>query len=178
MAATVIINEWNDDGTSPTGVKTDKTAGTIRFKNADDAAVDLNDPLVVPTSGQEYSFEKWLRLAITGGAFTQVDNLRAYSDGASGFGTGIKAWYAVDGAFTSPVVPAEVNDPPQHDAVAMSDFFAATSGAPIDLDAVNAGPFTAAGDIGDWLVLVLEVETTAAQGVLAAETVTFAYDEI
>lgn len=178
MAATVIINEWNDDGSSPTGVKTDKTSGSVRFKNADDANVDLNDPLVVPTSGQEYSFEKWLRLEIAGGSFTQIDNLRAYSDGGNGFGAGVKVWYAVDGAFSSPVVPNEANDPPQHASVGMSDFFAATAGAPIDLDAVNSGPFTATGDIGDWLVLVLEVETAASQGVLAAETVTFAYDEI
>ena len=92
MAATVIINEHNGAG----GAKTDKTSGTVRFKNADDANVDLIDPLVVPGSGQEYSFEKWLRLEITdAGGFTQIDNLRAYSDGTNSFGAGIKLWYAV-----------------------------------------------------------------------------------
>ena len=183
MAANVIVNEIN--GSAP-GAKSDKTAGTIRFKNADNADIDLNDPLVVPGSGQEYSFEKWLRLEIAGGAFTQISNLRAYSDGANGFGTGVKLWYAVTGGYIQPVVPSEAADPPQSAAAGspvenMADFFAATQGSPIDLDGINAGPFTdgsPAEDIGDFLVLVMEVEATASNGVLAAETLTFAYDEI
>ncbi len=183
MAATVIINEYNGAG----GVKTDKTSGTVRFKNADDANVDLNDPLVVPASGQEYSYEKWLRLEITdAGGFTQIDNLRAYSDGANDFGAGVKLWYAVAGAYMQPVVPDEADDPPRSAAAGspsepMSDFFGATQGSPIDLDALNPGPFTdgsPAEEIGDFLVLVMEVEPGASQGVLAAETLTFAFDEI
>lgn len=183
MATNVIINEYN--GTAP-GTPTDKTSGTIRFKNADDAAVDLNDPLVVPSSGQEYSFEKWLRLEIAGGAFTQISNLRAYSDGANGFGTGVKLWYAVTGAYMQPVVPDEGADPPQSAAAGspvenMADFFGSSQGSPIDLDAINTGPFTDGSPsepIGDFLILVMEVEPTASNGVLAAETLTFAYDEI
>lgn len=182
MAATVIINEWTS-----AGVQTDKTSGTVRFKNANDAAVDLNNPLVVPSSGQEYSFEKWLRLQITDtGGFTQIDNLRAYSDGANSFGTGVKAWYAIAGTFDTPVVPNEAQDPPQSSAAGspqedMADLFGLTSGSPGDLDTINTGPFTdgsPAEHIGDFLVLVMEVEPTASNGVLTAETLTFAYDEI
>ena len=184
MAATVIINEWTSAGS-----QTDKTSGTVRFKNANDTNVDLNDPLVVPGSGQEYGFEKWLRLQITdAGGFTQIDNLRAYSDGANNFGTGVKVWYATDSAFQTPVVPDEGQDPPKFNGPStgspgddMADLFTATSGAPIDMDALNTGPFTdgsPAEHIGDFLVLVMEVETTASNGVLTAETLTFAYDEI
>jgi len=183
MAANVVINEYN--GAAP-GTKSNKTAGTIRFKNAGDANVDLNDPLVVPGGGQEYSFEKWLRLEIAGGAFTQISNLRAYSDGANSFGTGVKLWHAVTGAYIQPVVPNEAADPPQSAAAGspvenMADFFIATQGSPIDLDGINTGPFTDGSpfeEIGDFLVLVMEVEPTASNGVLAAETLTFAYDEI
>jgi len=183
MAANVIINEFNG---APPGSKTDKTSGTIRFKNADNAAVDLNDPLVVPASGQEYSFEKWLRLEIAGGGFTQISNLRAYSDGANNFGTGIKLWYAVTGAYLQPIVPSEAADPPQSAAAGspvenMADFFATSQGSPIDLEGLNTGPFTDGSpseEIGDFLVLVMEVAPTASNGVLAAETLTFAYDEI
>ncbi len=183
MAATVIINEYHGAG----GTKTDKTTGTVRFKNADNANVDLIDPLVVPASGQEYSFEKWLRLQITdAGGFTQIDNLRAYSDGSNDFGSGVKLWYAVSGTYMQPVVPNEASDPPQSAAAGspvenMADFFSATSGAPADMDAINTGPFTdgsPAEEIGDWLVLVMEVEPGASQGVLTAETLTFAFDEI
>ena len=182
MAATVIINEWTSAAT-----RTDKTSGTVRFKNANNATVDLIDPLVVPGSGQEYSFEKWLRLQITdAGGFTQIDNLRAYSDGTNSFGTGIKAWYAVTGTFMDPVIPNEASDPPQSAAAGppqenMTDFFTSTSGSPIDMDANNSGPFSdgsPAEHIGDFLVLVMEVETTASNGVLSTETLTIAYDEI
>lgn len=183
MAATVIINEWTSAAS-----QTDKTSGTVRFKNANDATVDLNNPLVVPTSGQEYSFEKYLRLQITdAGGFTQIDNLRAYSDNSGWTGhANVKAWYAVTGSFDTPVVPNETQDPPQSSAAgspteAMTDFFSSSSGSPIDMDGINTGPFTdgsPAEHIGDFLVMVVEVEVGASAGVLTAETLTFAYDEI
>ena len=80
----------------------------------------------------------------------------------------------------------EAEDPPRSAAAgspveALADFFASSAGSPIDLDAVNTGPFTDGSPsehIGDFLVLVMEVESTAANGVLTAETLTFAYDEI
>ena len=84
MAATVQIREKNTAGQTAT----DKTSGTIRFKKADDATVDLNNPLVVPTSLTEYSYQKWLRMYVSGGTYTQISNLRLYSDGSSGYGSG------------------------------------------------------------------------------------------
>lgn len=184
MAATVIINEWTSAGS-----QTDKTSGTVRFKNANDATVDLNDPLIVPGGGQEYSFEKWLRLQITdAGGFTQISNLEAYMDGAGFTETGIKTWYALEGTFQAPSIPDEAQDPPFFNGPstgspgnAMADLFSLTSGAPADMDAINTGPFTdgsPAEHIGDWLVMVMEVEPTASNGVLGAETLTFAFDEI
>ena len=46
MAATVQIVEKNGAG----GTTTDKTSGTIRFKNADNSTVDLVNPMVKPGS--------------------------------------------------------------------------------------------------------------------------------
>lgn len=179
MVATVIINEWNGSSTGPT--QTDKTSGTIRFKNADNATVDTNNRLIIPTSGREYSYEKWIRLEITVAPDVDIDNLRAYSDGANNFSTGpgIKAWYDVWSTYVTPAIPSEANDPPESAGSTqdMTDFFTAISTAPIDVDAGNTGPFSTAGDIGDWLVMVLEVESSATQGTLTAETLTFAYDE-
>ena len=85
-----------------------------------------------------------------------------------------------------PVVPAEAADAPQSAAAGspvenMADFFGSSSGAPIDMDGINTGPFTDGSpseEIGDWLVLVMEVEPSASQGVLTAETLTLAFDEI
>ena len=182
MAATVQIHEWTSFG-----VTTNKTSGTVRFKNANDATVDLVNPLVIPPSGQEYSFEKWLRLQITdAGGFTQVDNLQVYTDAANNFGTGVLAWYAITGTFEPPVVPDEGDDPPQSPAAGspkenMADLFGLTSGARGDLDAINTGPFTdgsPAEHIGDFIVMVMEVNSTASQGVTPSEVLTFSFDEI
>ncbi len=184
MVAGVIIQEWN--GAIP-GAQTAKTSGTIRFKNADDATVDLINPLVVPTSLREYSFEKYVRLAIDGpGGFTQIDNLEVYTDGSNTFGAGIKVWYTLVGSFDVPEIPDQNIDPPQSRAAGspqedMADLFGLTSGAAGNLDAINSGPFTDGSPIevvGDFIVMVMEVEIGAANGVLTAETLTFRYDEI
>ena len=164
MVATVIINEKN----TVSETATDKTSGTVRFKNADNATVDINDPMVIPASGSDWSFEKWLRLEITVAPDNQIENLRAYSDGSEAV-TGVNYWYRTIGVFATPVQPAS--------NAGLTDLFTSNSGSPIDMDAVNTGPFTGTGEIGDYLVLSLEVDDTATQGNLAAETLTFAYDE-
>lgn len=175
MVATLLIREWNGSSTGPT--KTDKTSGTIRFKNADNATVDTNNRLVIPSSETEYSYEKWVRVNISAVPDVDVDNLQAYSDGANGFGTGVKVWYWTAASYVTPVIPTESNDPPLHSTVAGTDFFSKTSTAPIDLDALTTGPFTTTGDIGDFLVMAMEVESSASQGSLTAETLTISYDE-
>lgn len=177
MPATVLIRELNGVGQTAT----DKTSGSIRFKKADNATVDLNNPLVVPTSLTEYSYEKWLRLYISAGSFTQVSNLRCYTDGSSGYGTGIKLWVLPQSTYATPAIPSTSNDPPQRSAVSFVNAFAYTSGSPLDLDALNPGPFDSTGvpkAIGDYAVFVMEVETGATQGVKTAESLVFSWDEI
>jgi hypothetical protein len=178
MPATVLIREAN--GAGPT--MTDKTSGTIRFRNSDSATVDNNNPLVVPTASTEYSFRKVLRMHISTGTFTEVSNPNFYLDGTNSFGTGRKLWRAVTGTYTQGAKPTITNDPPQFPgATPMVDAFGATVGAPQDMDATNAGPFNSTGlpkDIGDYLNLVAELEIGASQGVWPGETGTWSWDEI
>ena len=162
MAAVMRVNEKNGAGETAT----DKTSGTIRFKHADNATVDLVNPMVIPASGSDWSFEKWLRLNVAG-TFTQIENLKFYTDGTSGFGTGVNTWAKAVATFAT---PAELTS-----STGYLDAFSYTSAAPLSL---GAGPYTATGDIGSYVVLGLEVQSTAAQGALTAETITFAYDEI
>lgn len=163
MAATVQIGEKNGAGAT----FTDKTSGTIRFKNADDATVDTNNPMVVPTSGTDYSYEKWLRFKVTGGTYTEITNVKAYMDGANGFGTGV-ALYAK--AVTSYATPAEASSTSGY-----TNAFSYTSGSPLTL---GAGPYTSTGEKADHLVMMMTVADTASGGVLSGETLTIAYDEI
>lgn len=163
MAATVQIGEKN----SGAGTFTDKTSGTIRFKNADNATVDLVNPMVKPPSGTDYSFEKWLILKVIGGTYSQITNIAAYMDGSSGLGTGV-GLYAK--AVTTFATPAEATS-----ASGYTDAFSYTSGAPLSL---GAGPFTSTGEKGDHLVMMLTVGSTASGGLTPSETLTIAWDEI
>ena len=186
MAASIDIVELN--GAVP-GTPTTKTSGTVRFKNADDSTVDLNDPLVVPTTNTEYSFSKMLRLRDNGDSYTQISNLRAYADGANSWTAGAKGWATTAPEYSAPYALVETDDPPlwSSDGSAgspqntMVDLFSYTSGAPLDMDGFIAGPFTPGSPlefIGDFMVLACEVEIGTTQGVLATETLTFAWDEI
>lgn len=169
MAAVIQIHEMAsaDDGK-------DKTAGTIRFKAADDTAVDINDPLVIPGDGQvTYSYCKQVRAYMETPPSTQISNLRWYSDGANGFGAGITVSVKNLGtAWTAHYSSA---------MAAGADLFDYNSASAFDGDSVDAGPFVVADDdayIGDIIELQMAVSTAASQGALTPETLTLAYDEI
>ena len=175
MVAIVQIRE--ETGATPT--YTDKTSGTVRMKMADDATVDANNPLIIPATNQNYTYEKWLRLYIgVTGPDTSITNPKVYMDGSNDYGTGVKLWVILDGAHSTPVSPSIANDPPEHDAVAMTNAFTYTSGAPLAIDATNAGPYSGTSiNIADHVIFVMEAEAGATQGSLSAETCTFVYDE-
>lgn len=163
MPATVQLIEKNSAG----GTATDKTSGTIRFKNADNSTVDLSNPMVKPTSGSDFSFEKWLRMNVTGGTYSQITNVKAYSDGGNGLGTGVLLWAK---AVTAYATPAEATA-----TTGYTNFFTYTSGAPLSL---GAGPFTGTGEKGDHLVMMCEVQSTASGGLTPSESLVLAWDEV
>jgi hypothetical protein len=163
MVATVQIIEKNGAG----GTATDKTSGTIRFKNADNATVDNNNPLVIPPSGSDFSFEKWLRLNVTVAPSVQISNLKFYTDGANELGAGVLLWAKAVTAYATPTEPAN--------STGYVNAFTYTSGAPLSL---GAGAFTGTGEKGDHAVCMMEVQNTATQGQTPSETITFSYDEI
>lgn len=163
MAATVQIIEKNGAG----GIGTDKTSGSVRFKNADNATVDLNNPLVKPTSGYDYAFDKWLRLNVTGGSYSDISNIRAYSDGGNGLGTGVEVYAKATTSYATPAEGADVTG--------FSDLFGYTSGSPLDLGGDGS---TGAGEKGDHLQLRCRIDNTVSGGVTPSETLTIAWDEI
>lgn len=163
MAATVQIIEKN--GAGPT--TTDKTGGSVRMKKADNSTVDLVNPLVKPASGSDWSFNKLLRLSVTGGTYSQITNIKAYTDGSSGLGTGVNLWAKATATYAQPTQASA--------STGYANAFTYTSGAPLSL---GAGPYTSTGEKGDHLDLVAEVQSTASGGLTASETITFAWDEI
>lgn len=162
MAATVQIHEMT--GTS-TGV--DKTAATVRFKSADNTNADTSDRIKIPTSGTIYSYTKTIRFYVSVAPVTNLTNLRCYSDGSNGFGTGYGVQYTTSGSWATNV----------NTNISGTNLFTKTSASPIDMDVTNTGPHTGTGYKGDFLRLQLTIEYTALPGLLASEALTFAYDE-
>jgi hypothetical protein len=172
MAATIQIHEMTTDAT--TGV--DKTSSTVRFKavaSTTSTAVDASNPLVVPVSGTDYSYVKKLRPYMEAPPDTNITNLRWYTDGSSGFGTGIGVTAKNIGTTFGTHYDTAMADG--------ADLFSYTSGSPLDGDGTDTSPFLPADDngyIGDLIELQMSVADTASNGALSAETLTLAYDEI
>lgn len=171
--AVLEIHEKNGVGE----VATNKTSGVIVYKAIDSSADNNDNPIILPSSGQTYSMQKWLRLSLDGNFFA-VLNLKAYTDGANGLGTGIKLWWATNSTYQVPVVPSQVDDPPKFNGVDMTNAFFYTSASPINLGAGPYGIEDLPKYIGSYLVSVLEVEAGAAVGVTPTETISFAWDEV
>lgn len=171
MAATVLIREKNGAGETAT----DKTSGTLRFKNADNATVDAVNPMVKPPSGSDRSFEKWTRLQIGGtGPTGQITNPQFYTDGTNNYGTGINVYIRTTnpGTYSTPVEASGEGS--------ATDVFTYNSGARKDMDVANAGPFSGTNqDIADYGVFHMKVDSTVAapQNPTSSETFTWSYDE-
>lgn len=168
MAATIQIHEMSAIDTGA-----DKTSGTVRFKDADDATVNTSNPLVIPESGTTYSYCKKLRAYMEAPPDTQVSDLAWYTDGSNTFGTGISVNVKNIGVTFGTFYKTAMSGG--------ADLFGKTSGSPLDGDATDTGPFVPADDdsyIGDVIELQMAVEDTASSGTLSAETLTLTWNEI
>ena len=87
-----VIFDWAGSDNNP-ATHTDITAlgpPTLKFKNADDATIDSNDKLTVPSGATIYSFFKQIFLKCTANADTHtINNVKVYSDGVNSLGTGV-----------------------------------------------------------------------------------------
>jgi len=158
----------------------------IRFKQADNATIDANDPIPIPAAGSEYSRWKQIYLYCDTAPSTQVDNIRFYTDG-TGFGTGITVNVADQfpvknsGADTGYDVSDANEVMTTHtDITSVTDAFTFTSGSPLSGPSISeaGNVINAIGETSNYLVLQMVVASTASPGDLANETFTFKYDEI
>ena len=170
MVATVIINELNGAGPA----KTPKTSATVRFKNLDNSDVDTANPMVVPTGNSDYSWEKWLLLECTVAPDTEITNGEVYTDGTMYGGADVEIWGKAITAYSTPAEATGTTGVPTA-PTGLANIEGWTTGA---AQTLTIGTVTATGDFGDHVLLVMEVTSSATQGTLTAETLTFRYDEI
>ncbi len=163
----------------------------LRFKTADDATIDLNNPIPIPAAGTKYSYWKQIYLYATVAPDTQVDNIKFYTDG-TGFGTGIavkvgnetpvKTAASDAGYEVATGTPGDTGDEmvaAHADLTGSTDVFTYTSGSPKSVSINEAGALiNAIGETSNYIILQMEVINTASPGTLSNETFTWRYDEI
>jgi hypothetical protein len=187
-AFSVYYDFGGSDGTPGTNQDVDALGPpTLRFKQADNATIDTNNPIPIPSDGStNYSYWKHVYLYCDTAPDTQVDNVKFYTDG-SGFGSGVtlnvglqfptknnasSAGYEVADTATG-MVSAHTG------VTSEASAFTYTSGSPLSLTISEAGNIiNAIGETTDYLVMQMAVTSAASPGNLADETLTFQYDEI
>jgi len=188
----VYFDFGGSDGTPGTEQDTDALGPPrLRFKTADDATIDTNNPIPIPAAGTKYSYWKQIYLYCGTAPSTQVDNVKLYTD-AGGFGTGITVkagdefptkTAALDTGYeVATGTPGDTGDEmvAAHAGLTGStDVFTFTSGAPLSVTITEAGNIIdAIGETTNYVCLQMEVGSTASPGDLTDETFTFQYDEV
>lgn len=184
MAATFDVTY--DNGGSDNSPGASAAVTNLRFNAEDTNDQDTASPIVIPGAGTEYSYWKQIYLKCTQAPDTQVDNVKVYTDGALGWGTGV-AVKVGDGNQTKNSGSSAGYDVANAQEVmtnhthvsASTDLFTYTSGSPRSVNISESGSIiNALNETTDYLVLQAEVQSTATQGTKATETATYQWDEI
>lgn len=164
MAAVIEIRSAH--GLNAGNPATQAAVSSIRFKTADNDDADTSNPLVKPTSGTTYSYEKWLKLQVTQAPDNSLTNLRFHR--SSGTFTGITDYYGFSDAYQQP---------------SGSQSGVAINAVPTSATAVTqqgggtVAAFSTTGQFGPWVVVQWRVGTTAVAGNQASVTYRFTFDE-
>jgi len=164
----------------------------LRFKLADNATIDANNKLVIPAAGTNYSLWKQIYLYCDNADSHTLDNLKFYSDGTNSFGTGVDLQVGLQfptknsGASTGYELPTLTGDSGDemvagHTVItSKASVFDYTSAAPLTGPTISeaGNVINAAGETSNYLVLQMDVASTAGPGELPVdETLTIQYDE-
>ncbi len=180
MAATILIKRWT--GSGPT--KTDITSINTRLDAADAHSTgSTSNPITIPPSASNYSFWCATRLSASVTPSVVVNNIKWYTDGANGLGTGVT--FVVNTATTyvqatGTTGTGDVLNTSNYSTLAgaASNAFAYTSGSPLSVTGSISNPST--GDFGDFVVSQIVVASTASVyvGSPPTETITWQFDEV
>lgn len=178
MAATAEIRIYNGSGGGTAG--SDIIGTTIRFKRADNQTQDLNNPIPLPTSGENLSWVKWSKIRWTTTPSGSITNLRFFVASPP---SGIKhyAWtnatYTQGSSSDESGVTGKTDTQPNKDA---NDETTHTSGSPLVVNSgtVLSNPSTGEGT-QDFVAQQLGVLSTyaAGAGVITSFQATYRYSE-
>ncbi len=169
MAATVRVKVYT--GTTAATENPDAAPGTnaasLNFCSSDvydsDGTYYLTYPLVVPTSGTNYSFERWFRIHFSG-AFASITNIKVYKSAGNYSDSQIVINAAVT---TTAVTPTEAPSTIATSAIPTS---AAT--------ALVATPAAGLTDYSKYIVMQMKVpNSVVVPHDVGTQTLTISYDE-
>lgn len=168
MPATVSLVSWHGPAASKAATAL-SDGQAFRFKAADNDAADGTGAILVPDVGSSYSYVKNLQLQATSTPANSITNIKFYTDGANGLGTGLDILAKTSATYVDPTTQAQT-------AVAgTASVFGYTSGAPLTVAGSLNNPNT--GVFGDYIVLQAKVDATAGPGTSGSETLTVVFDE-
>jgi len=200
MVATVSVyyDYGGVDGTPATSVDIDPLGPpTLRFKNADNATIDTNDKVTIPTAGggPNYSYIKQIYLHCDNPDGHVITNVKLYSDGTNGYGTGIdlmvglqfptRYYDAAADVYTGYEVSNNANEMvTEHGGITSSaSIFNYTSASPlaVSINALQSAPpgsqIDAAHETTNYVCLQANISNTASIESTASETFYWAYTE-
>lgn len=175
-------------GSLDTPGTTNQVATNLRFKDADNNTQDLNNPIVIPGAGNVLSRWKHIFLSCSTAPDTQVDGV---------------VFYTTTNPYPTGVVLLAGDETPTHSSTATTGYDvsnvsdeAMTNHADITASTDVAANYTssgsslsvsisetsniidAIGEATDYVVLQLQVASTATQGTMPTETLRFEYNEV
>jgi hypothetical protein len=134
----------------------------LRFKSAIDNTDDLNDPLVKPTTGTNYSWEKATVVNVSVGPSSQLSNLRVLL--SASMDTGITWYYGFTSTYAQPV--------------GTNSTIATTQLTTSEVSWTNSGTKTDTGIWGDYLYAQWDIINTVSGGETTDVNEIARYDEI
>lgn len=160
MVATIEIRSAHGGTSGTPGTNTAVTS--VRFKSADNDTADTSNPLVKPTTGTNYSYEKALSLNVTAAPDNNLTNLRFHR--TTSMPTGITDKYGESTSYTVPVGTASS---------------IATNNVPTSATVLtnSNGTFTGTGMYGPYIYIQWLISTSAVAGNQSSVTYRWTFDE-
>lgn len=166
-AATVSVKQANSTGPTAT------TITNLRFNTDDTVNPGTVNPLVKPSAGTNRSFSKTVYLNADTTPSGTINNVKIYCDGTIGW-TGCILYIGASASYTQASGTAGTTGDDSSVATTNIERYSAAASAK-SITGTISNPST--GKITDYVVMQVDVSTSAVAGTLSAETLTFQYDE-
>jgi len=167
MAATVSVKQCV--GTGPTAT----TITNLRFNTDDTVNPGTTNPMVKPSAGINRSYWKTVYLNADDSPSGTINNCKVYCDGTISW-TGATVYLGSTGTYAQATGTEGTAGDDSSVATADITTFSASASAKQLTGSID-NPAT--GKITDYVVMQVDLSTSAVAGTFAAETLTFQYDE-